>query len=114
MKPSQIAKMLGAELLCPAEGREPDIQNAFSSDLMSDVLKLEADHTLLITGLANLQAIRTAEMADISCIVFARGKKVTDEMVKLAKDNGMTVIRTPFSVYRTSGELYKAGLNPVY
>ncbi len=81
---------------------------------MSDVLKLEADHTLLITGLANLQAIRTAEMADISCIVFARGKKVTDEMVKLAKDNGMTVIRTPFSVYRTSGELYKAGLNPVY
>ncbi|MFP3859680.1 MAG: DRTGG domain-containing protein [Bacteroidales bacterium] len=114
MKPSQIAKILGAELLCSTEGREQDIQNAFSSDLMSDVLKLEADHTLLITGLANLQAVRTAEMADINCIVFARDKRVTDEMVNLAKENGMTVIRTPFSVYRTSGELYKAGLKPVY
>jgi hypothetical protein len=50
---------------------------AFASDLMSDVLTLKNDNLVLITGLATLQTIRTAEMADINCIIFVRNKKVS-------------------------------------
>ncbi len=50
---------------------------AFGSDLMSDVLTLEDHDLLLITGLANPQTIRTAEMADIKMIIIARGKEIT-------------------------------------
>jgi hypothetical protein len=113
MKPSEIAKIIKAKVICNGND-EVEIDKAFSSDLMSDVLKLEADNTLLITGLANVQAVRTAEMSDITCIVFARNKRVTEDMIAVAKENNMVLMQTPCSVYRTSGELYKAGLNPVF
>jgi serine kinase of HPr protein (carbohydrate metabolism regulator) len=53
-------------------------------------------------------------MSDITCIVFARNKRVTEDMIAVAKENNMVLMQTPCSVYRTSGELYKAGLNPVF
>jgi len=94
------------------EGRE--INNAFSSDLMSDVLTLDTEHMLLITGLANIQLIRTAEMADIEVVLLARNKKATPDMIELAKETGLVIIETPYSIFRASGILYENGLEPVY
>jgi hypothetical protein len=89
-------------------------ENAFASDLMSDVLTLKNDNLVLITGLVTLQTIRTAEMADINCIIFVRNKKASPEMVRLAMENGIDLIECKFSMFRTSGLLYQSGLKPVY
>ncbi len=62
---------------------------------MSDVLTVNCDNLLLITGLANLQAIRTAEMSDIDCILFVRNKSVSPEMKSLAEELGITLINAP-------------------
>lgn len=113
MKISDIAKLVNGTVLC-GEAENLVAEKAFSSDLMSDVLTLETDDTLLITGLANLQAVRTAEMSDIQCIVFARNKRVTEDMINLARENDMVLIQTPCSVFKTSGELYKAGIKPIF
>jgi predicted transcriptional regulator len=113
MKISEIANLINGEILS-GNAENGHLTKAFSSDLMSDVLTLETENTILITGLANLQAIRTAEMSDIDCIIFARNKKVTEDMVNLAKENEMTIIRTPCSVFKTSGELYGAGIEPIF
>jgi hypothetical protein len=81
---------------------------------MSDVLTLDTDHLLLLTGMANLQVIRTAEMADIFCIAFVRGKRVTPDMKQLAIENNIVLIETPFSMFRAAAVLFNAGLPPVY
>ena len=81
---------------------------------MSDVLRLNTEDLLLITGMANLQVIRTAEMSDIPFILFVRGKNVTSEMEKLAKENGIMLLQCKQSMFKVCGELYKAGLPPVY
>lgn len=113
MRIEQIAKTTQARLLS-GEGLNPSISRAFASDLMSDVLTLETDDTMLITGLANVQAVRTAEMSDISCILFARNKKVSDQMIRLARENNMVVLQTPLSVFYASGLLYQAGIKPIF
>ncbi|TVR71265.1 MAG: hypothetical protein EA408_09720 [Marinilabiliales bacterium] len=87
---------------------------AFASDLMSDVLTLSNDNVVLLTGLATLQTIRTAEMADINCIIFVRNKRVSPEMVELANESGIELIECRYSMFKTSGLLYQAGLGPVY
>ena len=81
---------------------------------MSDVLTLRITNFLLITGLANVQSVRTAEMSDLKYLLFARGKKVTDDMIELAQENDMVIITTPYSLFKTSGLLYSAGIQPVY
>lgn len=114
MKLEDISNIIEGQVVCPVNLNGKVFKRAFSSDLMSDVLTLKQDDVLLITGLANLQTIRTAEMADITCIVFARNKKVSTEMIEIAMDAGIALIECRFSMFKTSGLLYQAGLKPVY
>ena len=90
MTPNDIVQLLGAACICGEEHLEAPIRHAFAADLMSDVLRLNTENMLLITGMANLQVIRTAEMSDIPFILFVRDKKVTPEMKELAQENGYT------------------------
>ena len=108
MKIQRIQELTDASIVCGSEKRENDVQCAFASDLMSDVLTLDCGDVLLVTGLCNLQTIRTAEMAEVSYILFVRGKKVTPDMLELA------LLETDHSMYHTVGELYSAGLLPIY
>ena len=114
MKIRKIAELLEAEILCGEQYSDYNLEFAFSSDLMSDVLTTRKDSMLLITGLANVQTIRTSEMSDIRCIVFVRGKKVNEEMIELASQNEMVLIACRYSMFKTSGLLYAAGIQPVY
>ncbi|MFR6381293.1 MAG: hypothetical protein ACLUOS_03035 [Odoribacter splanchnicus] len=75
MTPDDIIKLLDATCICGARKLHDPIQHAFAADLMSDVLRLNTEGLLLITGMANPQVIRTAEMADIPFILFVRDKQ---------------------------------------
>ncbi len=111
---NEICILLKANVACENANTVAEVHEAFASDLMSDVLTLANENPLLITGLSNLQTIRTAEMSEIKVIVFARGKKVSQEMKSLASENHITLLETDFSVFKTSGILYQAGLKPIY
>jgi predicted transcriptional regulator len=114
MKISDIVKLVEGTVVCGNEHLDQIIEMGFASDLMSDVLTLQSGNILLITGLANVQTIRTAEMADIMCIVMARNKKVTAEILHLAQENDIVIIECSFSMFKTCGILFASGLNPVY
>lgn len=114
MKISEVVKLTEATVVCGEDRLNSEITRGFSSDLMSDVLTLDSDNLLLITGLANAQTIRTAEMADIQFILLTRDKKASDDMIELACENGMVLMCTPFSLFKTSGLLFQSGLKPVY
>ncbi|MDD3788287.1 MAG: transcriptional regulator [Petrimonas sp.] len=88
--------------------------HSFASDLMSDVLRFHMENSILVTGLCTVQAIRTAEMSNISCIIFARDKKVSAEMLELACENHISIIATPTSLFEIVGLLYTNGIKPVY
>ena len=93
---------------------DESVEYGFASDLMSDVLTVRNDNFIIITGLANIQSLRTAEMSDVNCVLFVRGKNITDEMLELAEENDMVILRTDYSMFKASGILYEAGLKPVY
>lgn len=114
MNISEIEKILSGNIVCGKKRALETVNYGFSSDLLSDVLTLEVDSLILITGLVNVQTIRTAEMSEISKIVFARGKKVSQEMIQLAEQNDMVLMECECSVFKASGLLFKAGLKSVY
>lgn len=114
MKIKEVINILNAKVVSGHHQLENEVEFTFSSDLMSDVLTVERDNILLLTGLANLQTIRTAEMSEISNIIFVRKKKVTSEMIQLAEENEMILIECDYSMFRASGLLFNAGMKPVY
>lgn len=114
MKVKEIAEVIKGKVICCEEKLSATVEYAFASDLMSDVLTIDKENIVLITGLANLQTIRTSEMAEINCIIFARDKKIGADMIALAKENKIILIESPHSMFYISGELYKAGIKSIY
>ena len=105
-----IKELLGAEVLCGSESLEKDIHSACGSDMMSDVLAYVKDQAVLLTGLVNAQVIRTAEMMDMSCIVFVRGKSPDMGMIDLAEQRDIVLIGTNLEMFTSCGRLYEHGL----
>lgn len=113
MKICEVKKVLGAEVLCGNDLMNNEVSYAFGSDLMSDVLAFVKGKTLLLTGLTNQQVVRTAEMADLSAIVFVRGKKPGEDIVDLAIEKNIALLMTKDTMYTASGKLYGNGLEGV-
>lgn len=111
---SEAAKIAGGTVVTSPSNTGIEVDYAFASDLMSDVLTTDVHNLLLITGLTNLQTIRTAEMADIFGIILVRGKKATDDMKSLASEHGIVIVETEWSMFRVCSALSLAGLKPVY
>jgi predicted transcriptional regulator len=110
MKIAEIAKLLGAEVLTCPELVEQEINSACASDMMSDVLAFVKDHGCLLTGLNNPQVIRTAEMMDMHCVIFCRGKKPDSFSRQLATQKGIVLLQTDLRMFQACGTLWAAGL----
>ena len=111
MKVIDIAKILNADILCCADLAETTpVSSAFGADMMSDVLAYVTNQGTLLTGLVNPQVVRTAEMMDISCIVFVRGKKPDKMVIELAQSKNIILLSTPERMYPACGKLYAAGV----
>ena len=110
MTVNDIKKLLNADILCGEEYADREVHTACGSDMMSDVLAFVKDQSVLLTGLCNPQAIRTAEMMDIVCIVFVRGKMPDESMIELAHERELVILTTPMRMFPACGILYENGL----
>lgn len=110
MKLKDIKDVLNAQILTDYFDENQEVNYAFASDLMSDVLAFANNNTLLITGLNNPQVIRTAEMMDIPIIVLVRGKLPSKETIDLANENELTILSTEYIMFKACGLLYEKGL----
>lgn len=106
----QLKDILSAELLCGGDHLDREVQTACGSDMMSDVLAYVKDQAVLVTGLNNPQVVRTADMMDMICIVFVRGKKPDGAILQLAVDRGIAVLATKLPMFAACGLLYEKGL----
>ena len=111
MKIKECVRLLKADVAGEAPDMETDIQVACVADLMSDVMAFAcSSNELLLTGLVNPQAIRTAEMMDIKVVVFVRGKQPGESILTLAQEKGICVLPTEMTMFTACGELYQHGL----
>mgnify|MGYP003303665238 CR=1 FL=1 len=110
MKIYEIKEILNADVICGEEFMDREVSTACGSDMMSDVLAYVKEQAMLLSGLVNPQVIRTAEMMDMKCIVFVRGKKPDISMIDLAQERDIPLIGTDMEMFTACGKLYEAGL----
>jgi predicted transcriptional regulator len=114
MKISKVAQILGAKVLCGEKKLgEIEVDYAFGADLMSDALAFVRGSTLFLTGMVNQHTLRTADVLDIHCIVFVRGKEVPHEIIDMADELEIVLLYTEKTLFTCCGLLYEAGLRSV-
>ena len=110
MRLSQIKDILDATVLWGEEHLDLEVLSACGSDFMSDVLAYVKDQALLLTGMVNPQVVRTAEMMDMKCIVFVRGKVPDETILEMARERDIVVMTSEKPMFIACGLLYTTGL----
>ena len=110
MNVKEVIAICEGTLLTQDVNLDGDIKGGFAGDLMSDVLASVQAESVIITGLCNPQVVRTALIADVRMIIFARGKKPGEDIINLAVEENLPVAFSPLGLYEISGRLTQAGL----
>ena len=106
----EIQEILSAEVICGEDFLDREVFSACGSDMMSDVLAYVKEQAVLLSGLVNPQVVRTAEMMDMQCIVFVRGKRPEPAVIDLAREKGIVLLCTQKRLFVACGILYTQGL----
>jgi hypothetical protein len=97
------------------------IDYAFCADLMSDALMIMSTvkspellkQSVLITGLATNQSLRTAEMLDVEVVLLVRGKVPAQQVIALAEESNIILLGTDATMFNTSGMMYQSGVRGI-
>jgi len=108
----EIRTFLQAELAGGGEASlDREIASACASDLMSDILAFGRPGDVILTGLANAQSVRTADIVGAAAIVYVRNKKPDEECLELARQKRIPLLSTRKMMYEACGILYRQGLS---
>ncbi len=113
MKLSEIKDALRAELITADDCLNMYLRAGTASDLMSDLLTGPTNGALLLTGLCNVQVVRTSVVAGVAAVVFVREKHPTPEMIAQANVHGLPLLSTSFTMFSACGRLFDKGLRGV-
>jgi len=114
MKLSQVKEILKAELITGEDKLDLAVKAGAGSDLMSDLLRgPRKEGVLVLTGLNTMQVVRTAVIAGVAAVVIVRAKRPDQDMMDLARQHGLPLLSTPFTMYTACGRLFREGLSGV-
>ncbi len=110
MRLHEIARLLDCNILTGDDRLDVDVRSCFAADLMSDVLAFSHSGALLVTGLASVQSVHAADVADFKGILFVHDKRPDPSVVAMAEQRGLPLLSTGRFMFETCGVLFSHGL----
>jgi predicted transcriptional regulator len=110
LKLREVKEVLDADVIVGEEKLDIEVSTAFGADLMSDVMAFAKAGSLLLTGLTNVQVIKTAAAKHIAAIIIVRGKEPSTEAIDMAKELQIPILATQYILFETAGILYSKGI----
>lgn len=110
MKLTEISDVLQCEVLVGADALAVEVETVVASDGMSEILAFARPGALMITGLTNVQSVRTADIANVRAIIYIRGKRPDEKALDLARRNDIPILATELGMFDVCGMLRERGL----
>ena len=110
MRLEEIKNILQCRVLTPEVDLNLEVEMVLASDGMSEILAFHHPGALMITGLTNIQSVRTANVADVRAIIYLRGKLPNDKTIELARQKNIPVLATRLGMFDACGILRDHGL----
>jgi len=110
MKLAAIRDLMQCTILAGGDALDIDVDTAVAADGMSAVLAAPHPGALMITGLANIQSVRTADVAFISAILYVRGSRPNETAVEFARKKKIVLLSTALGMFDACGTLRNQGL----
>lgn len=106
MKVSELESSLGYECL-QGEYEDADLQDGYTSDLLSDVMANCPEDSVLITIQAHKNTVAVATLAGARAVVICNSRPVPDEMVEAARNEALAIFRTDQNQFHVTCRVYE-------
>lgn len=106
MKVKDLADKLSYECLV-SEGNEEEILDAYTSDLLSDVMGNSPEDSVLITIQAHKNTVAVASLANINVLLICNNRPAPEDMLKAAEEEGVSVYRTKDNQFTASWKVHE-------
>ena len=110
---TEIKDLLHCDVLNAVDNLDLDVTQVVASDGMSEILAFARSKELMITGLTNIQSIRTADIAGVGAVIYCRGKLPDEKVIEFARQKHIPVLATKLGMFNICGVLYSKGLKGV-
>ncbi|OPZ69754.1 MAG: DRTGG domain protein [bacterium ADurb.Bin478] len=111
MQLSEIIHTLQLETLCGAEPAvDADVQSAYVSDMLSEVMAHAPRGCLWITHQTNENVIAIGYFKELAAILLPRSGRMEEEVLEKAKAKKIPVLSSAHSAFELAGRLYALGL----
>jgi predicted transcriptional regulator len=105
---AELSQKLGLESL--TDLYDKDVQGAFVSDMVSDVMAGAQPGCLWVTTQTHKNVVAAANLVDIAAVIVTSGRAVTDEVIEIANRAELTILTTDLDTYALVGQLHEAGV----
>jgi len=106
----EIARELSLSVLSGHEFLSREVGSVIASDLMSDVLAFSVPDALLVTALANVQSVVTANISDALGILYTRGKRPEPSAMEMAEKFELPLLGTGEDTFVVCGKMFAMGI----
>lgn len=110
MKLQEIIDKSGLKVLTNLEER--DIEGAFISDMLSDVMTSAMSGQLWLTSQTHTNIVSAANLVDLGGIVVTQDKEVPQATIDLANRYHVIILSTPLQNFQLAMKLMEIGLKP--
>ena len=109
MKLKEIVEKLDLNVRCGNQNLEVDINNGYTSDLLSDVLGNSNENDLWITLQTHPNTVAIASIKGLAGIVIINAREPEEETLEKAQEKGIPIMVSRMPAFELSGRLYALG-----
>ncbi len=106
MKVREIAEKLNLTVLSGTEGLDAEINNGYSSDLLSDVMGNAGSGDIWITLQTHKNVMAIASLKDLAAVILVKGFVPDPDMAEQSNEEGIPVLSTNEDTFTINGKLY--------
>lgn len=79
-----------------------EICGCYIGDLLSWVMGNACDGDAWITIMSNVNTVAVASLTNVACVILAESVRLEPDAVKKAEENGINIVISPLSAYKTA------------
>ena len=102
-----IIKKLELKVLESGGNIDREVNGAYTSDLLSDVIANSGEAQLWITLQTHQNTIAVAKLKDLAGIIIVNDREPEDDTKKKAQEEGVPLLQTTDAAFVISGKLYR-------
>ena len=101
MKMRELASRIGARIYPVSESSDPEVGLVVAADTASGLIAGASPQCLMVTGLANPQLIRIAELMDAPGLCLTGAVEPGRDLLDPARASGLTIMTSPHGLEKT-------------